>query len=533
MKKIISSFILILLTGTISFAQVAITSDNTAPDNSAMLDVKSTTKGFLAPRMTFAQRDAIASPAAGLLVFCTDNNAYYSNKGTPAAPLWIMLNTQWSGTGANIYYTSGNVGIGTNSPGVKLQVAGKIAADFGTSTSASFVFGNGLENTGFSSSQENVVNVITSGSERVRFASNGAVGVGTSSPNNSAIVDIASTTKGVLLPRVTFEQRNAIVTPAEGLAVICTNCNTDGTACFSIFLGGQWLNMAGNCALPTSPAEGIHVQTNTHIVWNWSTVPIANGYKWHFINNFATAADMGTSTSKTETGLTQGDSYTRYVWAYNACGYSEPVVIQGQALICGTSFTRTHSAGTIAPVTKTVMYGTVANIPGETTKCWITRNLGASQQAIAVDDGTEASAGWYWQFNRKQGYKHDGTTRTPNTTWITSISENTDWETANDPCSLLLGSAWRFPTNTEWTNVNAIGSWTNWNSPFSSALKLHAAGYLESGSGSLSNRGSYGDFWSSTQISSTNGWDLSFYSSSSNMYNHLKAYGLSARCVRD
>ena len=74
-----------------------------------------------------------------------------------------------------------------------------------------------------------------------------------------------------------------------------------------------------------------------------------------------------------------------------------------------------HVEGVVAPVTKTTTYGTVTNIPGELTKCWITSNLGSDQQATAVNDATEASAGWYWQFNRKQGYKHDGSTRTPNT----------------------------------------------------------------------------------------------------------------------
>jgi hypothetical protein len=45
----------------------------TAPDNSAALDVSSTTQGFLPPRMTTSERDAISSPAAGLLIWNTDN----------------------------------------------------------------------------------------------------------------------------------------------------------------------------------------------------------------------------------------------------------------------------------------------------------------------------------------------------------------------------------------------------------------------------------------------------------------------------
>ncbi len=73
-------------------AQIGINSDNSAPDNSAMLDVKSTTKGFLTPRMTMAERDAITTPATSLLIYQTDETpGYYYNSGTPAAPVWIRI----------------------------------------------------------------------------------------------------------------------------------------------------------------------------------------------------------------------------------------------------------------------------------------------------------------------------------------------------------------------------------------------------------------------------------------------------------
>lgn len=55
-----------------TFAQVGIGTTN--PDPSSMLDISSSTKGLLIPRMTTAQRDLIASPAAGLLVFNTSTN---------------------------------------------------------------------------------------------------------------------------------------------------------------------------------------------------------------------------------------------------------------------------------------------------------------------------------------------------------------------------------------------------------------------------------------------------------------------------
>jgi uncharacterized protein (TIGR02145 family) len=72
MKTTIISFIMIIVFAIHLQAQVAINMDGTQPDNSAMLDVKSSLKGFLPPRMTKIQRNAIVSPVPGLMVFCID-----------------------------------------------------------------------------------------------------------------------------------------------------------------------------------------------------------------------------------------------------------------------------------------------------------------------------------------------------------------------------------------------------------------------------------------------------------------------------
>ncbi len=64
-------------------AQIGINTDGSAPDASAMLDVVSTDKGVLIPRLTQIQRNAIASPATGLLVFQSDNTpGFYYYNGT-------------------------------------------------------------------------------------------------------------------------------------------------------------------------------------------------------------------------------------------------------------------------------------------------------------------------------------------------------------------------------------------------------------------------------------------------------------------
>ncbi len=64
--------IVLILSNNVN-AQVGINEDSSAPDASAMLDVKSTSKGFLPPRMKILERDAISSPTEGLIIYNTDN----------------------------------------------------------------------------------------------------------------------------------------------------------------------------------------------------------------------------------------------------------------------------------------------------------------------------------------------------------------------------------------------------------------------------------------------------------------------------
>jgi len=68
-----------LLAASVSAQNVGINADNSLPHASAMLDIKSSNKGLLIPRLSQTERNAIASPATGLMIFQTDNTAgfYY------------------------------------------------------------------------------------------------------------------------------------------------------------------------------------------------------------------------------------------------------------------------------------------------------------------------------------------------------------------------------------------------------------------------------------------------------------------------
>jgi len=104
MEKIYAFIILFLLVSLYTRAQVSINTDNSSPDNSAMLDVKSTTRGLLIPRMTTTQRTGISSPAAGLLVYDSDLNKFF---------YYVQSSSSWVNIG--IVYPSPGIVISTGS----------------------------------------------------------------------------------------------------------------------------------------------------------------------------------------------------------------------------------------------------------------------------------------------------------------------------------------------------------------------------------------------------------------------------------
>lgn len=76
----------------------------------------------------------------------------------------------------------------------------------------------------------------------------GIIGVGTSSPDPSAIVDMRSGSRGMLMPRLTDTQRDSINNPAVGLVIFNISTN-----CLNVFKQQGWWEICGNCLLPGTP----------------------------------------------------------------------------------------------------------------------------------------------------------------------------------------------------------------------------------------------------------------------------------------
>jgi trimeric autotransporter adhesin len=102
MKKILSAILGIMAVMNAQSQNIAINETGNQPDTSAMLDISSTTRGLLIPRMTKVQRNAIALPATGLMVFQTgaDSTGFHYYNGTQW--LWFVTNdvkNAWEVTG--------------------------------------------------------------------------------------------------------------------------------------------------------------------------------------------------------------------------------------------------------------------------------------------------------------------------------------------------------------------------------------------------------------------------------------------------
>ena len=288
MKKIIFTLAIMLTVGSL-FAQVAVNTDGSEPDASAMLDVQSTEKGMLVPRMTEAERDAISDPANGLLIFCTDDNNFYMNKGTAGTLDWQVMSSQWVNDGSNIYYTTGNVGIGESDPIAKVHVNGVVAAKYGSQASPAYQFGDANEQTGLASPEYRTIVFINNDSESARFEADGRMGIGTNNPDDAALLELSSTTMGLLPPRMSTTQMNAISSPPSGLLVFNTTVNmlfcyngeswkptmnNDGMSCGTISYSGKSYNtviigtqcwMAENLNVGTR-IDGLNEQIDNSII---------------------------------------------------------------------------------------------------------------------------------------------------------------------------------------------------------------------------------------------------------------------------
>jgi hypothetical protein len=335
---------------------------------------------------------------------------------------------------------------------------------------------------------------------------------------------------------MTYAQKEAIVSPATGLMIYCTNCGGNGGEP-QFFNGTAWVNMIGGTALTslpivasTSAATSISSTSATSggvITSDGGGAITAKGVVWSTSTNptiaLSTKTTNGTGTgsfSSNLTGLTSSTTY--YVKAY------------------ATNSSGTSYGNEITFTTSVVITPEVTTATGRT---WMDRNLGASQVATSSTDAQAYGDLYQWgRGNDDHQLRTSTTTSTQSSIdqpgnnlfilnggdWRTSTNDNL-WQGVNgtnNPCP----SGFRIPTKTEWDNES--NSWSGINEAYSSPLKVTMSGDRQSSGGSIVVVGQWGSFWTST-ISGTSAYRVYFGSGGKGSDTFNRAWGFSVRCIKN
>ena len=345
-------------------------------------------------------------------------------------------------------------------------------------------------------------------------------GIGTSNPDGSAILELTSTNKGFLLPRLTSAQLFAISSPAEGLMVYCTDCAPVG---FYFYNGSTWVNATFGDAIP------VVKDSNSAIV----------------------LAQVGIEANTDDTSVVNIDQLGAILPALTDVSVGNLALYQAYIDANAGLFSIPATQAEVQSMITVVNAAVDGDVVSSTGKVWMDRNLGASQVATSSSDAL--SYGDLYQWGRaSDGHQLRASVTTGTTVtsaspghalfitsgsgtvynWTSFAGEDNLWQGVsgiNNPCP----SGYRIPTETELDAERATFSSNNAAGAFASVLKLPAAGYRSFSNGTLNNVGSRGDYWSSS-VSGTSARGLYFASSDATVnttYN--RAFGLSVRCIKD
>ena len=153
MKTLYITFLMMFFGFSIFAQNMGINNDGSSPDGSAMLDVSSTSKGFLPPRMTYAERNAITGAPAGLIVWCSNcefgelqvyNGTTWTNMVGGGASVPFVIGQSYGG--GIVFYIDGTGEHGLISATTD-QSTGAQWGCYGTSIGTSTTIGTGQANT--------------------------------------------------------------------------------------------------------------------------------------------------------------------------------------------------------------------------------------------------------------------------------------------------------------------------------------------------------------------------------------------------
>ena len=289
------------------FSQISISLTGDVPHNSAILELTSTEKGLLIPRMTENQRNSIISPANSLLIYQTDGDpGYYYNAGTESSPNWVKI-----GLSNHTHATLSN-GTGIASFSYNGSTAATISVLFGT-TAGTVAEGNHTHS-GMITGSCGTTNLIA------KFTSNSTIGC-SQIFDNGTNVGIGTTS-----PNVKLEVVGDIHVSGSGRTIFNRSNNylafgTNNTERFRINNNGQILVNSTTPLYSNTLIECIGNSTFTDVINAFTSSP--NGYAIWGENNASTGNGSGSGVFgiSYQTGgagvIGFGSTYTRGVIGIN------------------------------------------------------------------------------------------------------------------------------------------------------------------------------------------------------------------------
>ena len=286
-----------------------------------------------------------------------------ANKNYVDALLADMGDGLWQGDGTHVYRTSGNVGIGLNNPAEKLHIDGGNlrVSDSGSGFNLDAL--NGEMNFDFISTQLNGPNNVNatitfrahsgSAAPNLHLVGNGRVGLGNSNP--ASVFDIASTTSGILIPRMTTTQRDAISPVPVGTQIYNTTTNQlnyhNGTSWQALGIAGSGITSLtiGTGLTPTGTITStgsiaVNVGTGANQIVQLDGSSRLPGVDGSQLTNLNPANINGVvPMNKGGTGLTATAPGANLVLGINASNNG----MEYKSVAAGSGITVSHSANTI------------------------------------------------------------------------------------------------------------------------------------------------------------------------------------------
>jgi hypothetical protein len=203
-------------------------------------------------------------------------------------------------------------------------------------------------------------------------------------PHPSAALDVQSVQGGLLLPRLSATERNAIVSPAVGLQIFNTS-----SECLEIYMPSGWRPVVCECTQPppapsTIQGSAVFCSLQSGVTYSVPFDPSVNQYNWSVPQGASIASGSGTNQITVNFG-TQGGTIS--VTAQNNCGTSQSTDLTVSLQTPSATFSPTQGAIS-TPVTFS------AN-PGYASYSWTFQNGSPATSASAAPQVTWATAGTY------------------------------------------------------------------------------------------------------------------------------------------